>query len=30
MPATAPERENVFFEDERPAPGDSRAGLLAG
>jgi L-histidine Nalpha-methyltransferase len=30
MPATRPQANNVIFEDQRPAPGDSRADLLAG
>lgn len=30
MPATAPELSNVFFQDQQPAPGDSRAELMAG
>ena len=30
MPAIAPSADNVFFENQLPAPGDSRAELLAG
>ena len=30
MPAIAPKADNVFFEDQQPAPSDSRAELLAG
>lgn len=30
MPATAPKLANVFFEDQHPAAGDSRAELVAG
>lgn len=30
MAATAPKLSNVYFEDQQPAPGDSRAELMAG
>jgi dimethylhistidine N-methyltransferase len=30
MPVIAPDADNVFFEDQQPAPSDSRAELLAG